>query len=192
MQNVPFKIDFSKLSVYLCGPIDNAEDGDGGKGWREKIVPKLLSLGFKEENIYNPCDKPINSKGLGNEGEFGICENFRLNKDWDGLIAYTKNFMSYDLRLVDKADIVIAKINAGERTVGSIQEIVVARNAHKPVYLIDKFSPHGTSSWLMALIGTVDRIFRNDDDLIYELNIFKNVGISKSKDLKDYLILYGN
>lgn len=185
-----YKIDYSKLSVYLCGPIDGTTDG--GKNWRITITPKLLNLGFKFENIFNPCNKPINSKGLNNEGEFGICEAFRRKQDWNGLIQYTKSFMAYDLRMVDKADIIIAKIDTGERTVGSIQEIVVARNAHKPVYLIDKFSPFGTSSWLMALIGTVDRVFKTDDALLDKLTSFNTVGISDSKDIKDYLILYDN
>lgn len=179
------KIDFSKVSVYLCGPMDYAKDA--GRGWRNEIIPELVKLGMHEDLIFNPCKKPLSHLGTSLSAEQELVSKFRKKKDWKGLSGIMRQIMHVDLRLVDKADVLIVNLTDSDKTTGTIHEIVVASLAHKPIYIIDERGKEHVSGWLYGLVGH-DRIFDSVKDVIKEL---KKVKIGKNlskKDQKQYLI----
>lgn len=177
--------DWDHFMVYLCGPMDFAKDL--GVGWRDTITDKLVQIGLSEKNILNPCRKPAVFGGKNLSEEQRLCNEYRAKKDWTGLSELMKKIMAVDLRLCDKADLIIANFSHCERTTGSIHEIVAARLQHKPVFLIDEQGLEHVSGWLFGLLGP-DRIFTSVDDVVEKIRRIKERGPISKKDIKDFLI----
>lgn len=171
--------------VYLCGPMDFAKDL--GIGWRDEITNKLLDIGIQEKNILNPCKKPAIFGGRNLSDEQRLCNEFRAKKDWVGLSKLMKKIMAVDLRMCDKADLIIANFSHCDRTTGSIHEIVSARNSHKPVFLIDEKGFKNVSGWLFGLLGP-NRIFESVDDAVDVLRRIIERGPVLEQDMKDFMI----
>lgn len=177
--------DWNSMVIYLCGPMDFAKDQ--GIGWREVATKQLLEIGFKPQNILNPCSKPAVFGGRNLSEEQKLCNEFRARKDWKGLTALVKKIMAVDLRMCDKADIILANFSHCERTTGSIHELVVCRQQHKPCYLVDEGGLDHVSGWLFALLGH-ERIFDNMPAAIEAIRRVKERGPISNKDNKDYQI----
>jgi nucleoside 2-deoxyribosyltransferase len=178
-------LEWDDVLIYLCGPMDYAHDG--GRGWREEITDKLIAIGFHDNQILNPTRKPITSAGHKMSDEVKLMNAYRELGDWQGLERLMKRIMSIDLRMVDKADIVIANLSFDVKTTGSIHEIVTARQQHKPVYVIDTNGYKHVSGWMMGLVG-YDRIHITMDDVIEDIRRIKEYGPQTIRDAKDFLI----
>ncbi len=97
--------DWEYFAVYLSGPIDFAPDGESS--WRDEWTDKLVNIGIKPKQIYNPCRKPLNGAqfNLDNEGE--LSRQCRAEKNWDQLDQILGQIMHVDLRLCDKSDLIL-------------------------------------------------------------------------------------
>ena len=186
MSNRLHELDWDHMQFYLCGPIDFAIDQ--GIGWREDVTDTLINeLDIKRHNILNPCDKPLSSVAIPLSKEQELLIKYRENEDWDGLTNLVSAFMKVDLRMVDKADVLICDISATDKLTGTIHEIVVARQQHKPVYVVDTRGKKQMSGWLMALVGH-KRCFNSMDKVIAELKMIKENGPLLPRDSKDFLV----
>ena len=185
MKNRTYGIDWDDVLIYLCGPMDYAQDG--GREWRDIITDELMDIGFTRHQILNPCQKPISSAGHNMSAEVEMMNAYRKLEDWEGLERLMKKIMNIDLRLVDKSDIVIVNISSDVRTTGSIHEIVQARQQHKPVYLIDTQGMGHVSGWMLALVGR-DRIYHSIDGVVESIRRIKKFGPQSARDAKDFLI----
>lgn len=85
--------------------MEHAEDN--GTEWRLSVTEELVELGFKRDNILNPCDKPFEmDQKFNNERE--LFSSYRKNKDFDGLCESVKKIAGNDLRCCDRSDLVVA------------------------------------------------------------------------------------
>ena len=185
MKNQTHGLDWDDVLIYLCGPMDYAQDG--GREWRDVMTEGLVDIGFDRTQILNPCQKPISSAGHNMSAEVEMMNAYREMEDWEGLERLMKKIMNIDLRLVDKSDIVIVNISSDVRTTGTIHEVVQARMQHKPVYLIDTQGMSHVSGWMLALVGR-DRIHHSLESVIEEIRRIKEYGPQSNRDAKDYLI----
>ena len=95
------------LRVYLSGPIEFALDG--GANWRDKVTADLVEVGFRPEHIFDPCRKMLPSgHPLDGMAEGAAIREARAAQDYENLCATMDVIVHYDLRLVDRSDLVIA------------------------------------------------------------------------------------
>jgi hypothetical protein len=161
---------------------------DGGIGWRTEVEHRLINeLGVKAYNVLNPCNKPLSSISMPLSDEKELCKAFRDNENWDGLCDLVSKFMKVDLRMVDKADVLICDISATDKLTGTIHEIVVARQQHKPVYVVDTRGKAQMSGWMLALVGH-QRCFDSMDKVFAQLSMIKEHGPQLPRDNKDFLV----
>jgi hypothetical protein len=100
--------DWEHFAVYLSGPMDFADDG--GKGWREEWTQRLVDIGMNPKQIYNPCRKPFHNAQFDLDDEHAIGQECRLKGDWERFYDVMGQIMHIDLRLVDKADIILVNM----------------------------------------------------------------------------------
>lgn len=131
--------------AYLSGPMDFVSNRATEKrcGWRVRMKAYLQSLGV---TVFDPWEKP-RVRGL---HEYGIEDTKTINRrdTWSfdatkkgskqraELAEYFWETMHIDLRMVDLSDFVVAYCPTNIYSVGTVHEIVVAREQHKPVLLV--------------------------------------------------------
>lgn len=99
--------DWEHMLLYLSGPMDFASDR--GSGWRVEITQRLVDIGIPAQRILDPCNKPAcASHKLANVDEGELMDKCRSAKDWDGLVRVMKTLAHFDLRMVDKSDVIVA------------------------------------------------------------------------------------
>jgi len=100
--------DWDYFSVYLSGPIDFGRET--AVSWREEITRRLIEIGFKPHQIFDPCKKPLGNApfNLDNEGE--IMHKHRSRREWSELMKIMSQIVHIDLRLVDKSDLIIVNL----------------------------------------------------------------------------------
>lgn len=111
--------DWDHFRVYLSGAIDFARDM--AKPWREQWTRDLVDMGFKPNQILDPCNKPLPDGlfDLDNEGE--IMAGLREAGDYEGLCDVMADIGHIDLRLVDKSDLML--VNFTKHSQKEIQSI---------------------------------------------------------------------
>jgi hypothetical protein len=149
-------IDFEHFYMYLAGPIDF--DPSGGTQWRVEWTDALAGLGFNRDLIMSPTLKPISNIGYDADNEAELIHAARQKQDWEEMERVVGEIMHIDLRMTDKADLILAKFpkdKNGNRvfTVGTVHEIVEARRQHKPVMVVWDGGKETASGWLMTLVG---------------------------------------
>lgn len=132
-------------TVYLSGPMDFVPDREKEKrvGWRTRVSEFLEKHGT---TVYDPWNKPGVSgfPHYGKEDEFTAKERERWTYDRAESGRRTRAELSetfwptvhIDLRMTDLADFVIAYCPTNIYSVGTVHEIAMARQQHKPVLLV--------------------------------------------------------
>lgn len=175
--------------VYLCGPIDF--DPEKSSIWRLEWTKGLIELGLPPTHILSPTKKPLAGVTFNLDNEAALCAEKRACQDWEGLVGIVSQIAHIDLRLVDKSDLILAHFpldNDGKRvfTVGTIHEIVVARQQRKPVYVVWEGGKATASGWLMWLVGH-QNIFGTFEELMKHLRDVANG--EAAYNAKDWLLL---
>lgn len=131
-----------KSRAYLSGPMDFVGSRILEKylGWRSIVTPILRALDIW---VLDPWNKPA-IRGHKNYGQEGIkhsstdyAKDFWTNAETRA--QFEQDFWAtvhIDLRMTDLSDFVIAFVPTNIYSVGTVHEIVMARNQHKPVMLI--------------------------------------------------------
>lgn len=117
-----------KQITYLIGPIDRCPDS--GITWRKEITPFLKNLGV---TVFNPNDKPflgMNNEDSNSRKAIDVLKKQRKLKEIRELYS---DIRTCDLRMVDKADFLIARIDTSIHMVGTYEEIVTANRQKKPI-----------------------------------------------------------
>jgi len=131
--------------VYLSGPMDFVASRKYEKehGWRTRISRFLKSKGV---TVFDPWEKPevigmpeygnedINTTDVRNEWDYGSSQK-SSNKRANCADSFWPT-MHIDLRMVDISDFIIAFCPTNIYSVGTVHEIVVARQQHKPVLFV--------------------------------------------------------
>ncbi|MHA1819855.1 MAG: hypothetical protein ACTSVC_05240, partial [Promethearchaeota archaeon] len=128
--------------VYLSGPMDFVGSRVIEKflGWRSILTPILKALKI---TVLDPWNKP-NIKGHKNYGREGILPSkSQYEKDFwtndETRARFETDFwetVHIDLRMCDLADFLIAFVPTNIYSVGTVHEIIVARNQLKPTLVI--------------------------------------------------------
>jgi hypothetical protein len=131
--------------VYLSGPMDFVASRKMEKehGWRARISRFLQKKGVV---VFDPWEKPdiVGMPEYGKEGvsTTKIRDNWTFGNresDCQQRAEIADEFwstMHIDLRMVDVSDFVIAYCPTNIYSVGTVHEIVVARQQHKPVLFV--------------------------------------------------------
>ena len=133
-------------AVYLSGPMDFVASREAEKtgGWRHFIRQILEPMGV---TVYDPWEKP-EVRGLHQYGTEDVGLPERIRNTWtfqpgiDGDRARAQcaqefwSSLHIDLRMVDKADFLIAFCPTNVYSVGTVHEIVTARVQRKPVLFV--------------------------------------------------------
>jgi len=141
--------------VYLSGPMDfvGSREKDREYGWRTRLSQVLKDL---KVVVFNPWEKPLVRWFYEYGRETKHLKDIKKTWDFDptrkGMRARTrcaKKFwetMHIDLRMVDLSDFLIAYCPTNVYSVGTVHEIVMASQQHKPVLFVSprmEFSPLG-------------------------------------------------
>jgi hypothetical protein len=129
--------------AYLSGPMDFVGSRVIEKylGWRAILTPVLQALGT---TVLDPWNKPAirgHGEDYGNEGVFqqknAYSEDFWVNPETRA--RFERDFwetVHIDLRMTDIADFLVAFVPTNIYSVGTVNEIVLARTQFKPVLLV--------------------------------------------------------
>jgi nucleoside 2-deoxyribosyltransferase len=144
------------MLVYLCGPIEFAEDG--GRLWRRKLAPFLRDqLGHR---VYDPAEDEM--KNLTEEE----AAHFREWKttDLDRFRRTVRKIIAFDLDLIEnRADYVICYWpSENAQSGGTSAELTVAHRKGIPVYLVTPVAVDQISGWMLACS---DQSFTSMEDL---------------------------
>lgn len=143
--------------VYLSGPMDFVASRAAEKkyGWRTRVSQFLMSYGV---TVFDPWNKP-QIRGLHEYGREDV-KSIEVRDKWTfdpgrkGIrsrgecAASFWETMHIDLRMVDISDFVIAYCPTNIYSVGTVHEIVMARQQRKPVLFV---SPPATFPTLKEL-----------------------------------------
>lgn len=130
--------------TYMVGPIDKCPNG--GVQWRKDLTPWL-----EEKNIVvlDPNNKPF--LGLPKEestirGEIQILKLERKFQEIKDKFGYIR---TCDLRMVDKADFIIARMDSSIPTCGSYEEIFWANRMKHPVLYWQTDGLENVPNWII-------------------------------------------
>ena len=133
--------------VYLSSPLECIVH-DTNNSWheqRQEVKRELKSrLGLL---VHDPYDDLEN--GQAHKDEIKAAKS---NRNFVKLNEIFHNTVRLDLRLVDRADILIAYVPNGVATVGTVHEIVNANNAKKPVFLVEGKDAINVPLWYYGFI----------------------------------------
>jgi len=131
--------------AYLSGPMDFVASRAEEKktGWRRRVGDFLRPFGV---TVFDPWSKPevrgLHEYGREDVGTVEAREEWTFEGTPDGTARRgecSKWFwetMHIDLRMVDVSDFVVACCPTNIYSVGTVHEIVVARQQHKPVLVV--------------------------------------------------------
>ncbi len=143
--------------VYLSGPMDFVASRAYEKkyGWRNRVGEFLAAMGV---TVFDPWIKPTirGFPGYGYEGETTTQERDKWTfaagaKGARARAACAEGFwpsLHIDLRMVDSSDFLVAYCPTNIYSVGTVHEILLAREQHKPVLFV---SPYVDFAALYAL-----------------------------------------
>jgi hypothetical protein len=175
--------------TYLGGPMDFAPDG--GFEWRSALTEKLIDIGFKRNHIFSPAKKPLTQSPFDLDNEAQIMRDLRKKRDWQGVCETMSMLAHIDLRLLDLSNVIIVHFPLDEdgrriNTYGTVHEIVVARQQHKPVLVVWEGGLETCSGWIMWLVGH-DNVFATFDELLEKMQNISNG--QETYDPKDWLLI---
>jgi hypothetical protein len=139
---------FGSLSgarVYLSGPMDfvGSREKEMKYGWRTRISWILKEMGI---TVFNPWEKPsvrwFYEYGRETKHVKELRRGWSFDPGKSGMKARAKcaekfwETMHIDLRMVDLSDFVVSYCPTSVYSVGTVHEIIVAREQHKPVLLV--------------------------------------------------------
>jgi len=148
---------------YLAGPIHDVLDD--GVTWRENLTPILQSMGIKVED---PTHKT--SSGYSEiDDDKDLFIQMAKERKFDELKEKFWPIVRKDLRMVDKADFIIAVYSPRVKMLGTIHELVVAQTQRKPILLFCSEEEAGEiNPWILTFVKK-GNFFTNWDDLVARL-----------------------
>jgi nucleoside 2-deoxyribosyltransferase len=178
----------TKPKVYLAGRM--GED-PRDRQWRLDITPFLIKLGFKVMNPY--LLEIIQLRGLrpGRLPEktpdgskvthwFDLFKFPQDTPEYRRAQKYMRAIIDYDLGLVEKADLIVARWSEGCKTgAGTHSELTYARKLRKMTYLVNEAK--NIPEWTQ---GCVNRIFSSMEELQkYLMEEYDNKDVDTSQEL---------
>jgi len=129
---------------YLSGSMEKAIDG--GVQWRQRITPRLQSMGI---GVIDPTNKPTGFTC--NESELRRIANEAKNcGDYKTVREMYKNIVHEDLRYTDLSNFMIVHLDMDMNLCGTMDEIFMHANQQKPVIIVCEKGLNHIPNWLFG------------------------------------------
>ena len=149
---------------YLSGAMEKAQDH--GVLWRKKFIRMSCETGLSIDYI-DPTNKPG-----GQNMRIGECHKIQNDLQRKGqfkeLKKYVSKYRHYDLRFVDLSDFIIVMVDPTIPQWGTSNEIYVAEEQHKPIFIICEGGLYDLPRWLFDVVP-LDRDFDSLNGAIEKL-----------------------
>ena len=152
--------NLNQMMCYSVGPIDRVPDA--GKEWRLELDSWLPSLGVTH---INPHNKPF--KGPQEDDSLREEINSLKKKGISGIAEIREKYShirTIDLRCVDLASFLIARIDPNNHMCGTYEEIFTANRQKKPILCHVVGGIENTPNWLAFTLPSWS-FFGSMDDL---------------------------
>ncbi len=153
------------LRCYLAGNIEGVTNAEATT-WR---TPARFALEERGAEVFDPMVKPEwldADEGL-DEKQHLI--DLRRQGRWEEFQIRMREIRRADLRAVNHADFVIARLAHNKFSVGTIEEIVTATREGKLVIVIIDQDPADVNPWLIDMVG-IEYIVRSFDEALAKLD----------------------
>ena len=139
----------NRLKNHTCYLVGSMDDGrEEGKVWRDNVQQFLESL---EVIVLNPYEKPLCKKthyeAMEDDEGFVYRQRLKAEERYDELSQSMKRVRAVDLRLVDKADFIVAFLDFTKIMTGTLEEISQANRQRKPVIIISSLPKKNLPDW---------------------------------------------
>lgn len=152
-----------KLISYLAGAIQDA--ADGGAAWREKLAPKLESMGIE---VLDPCKSEAN---MGQNGD--IVETKEMLDGWlasgnmDLFDKHMDQVIEDDIRAVRRSSFVICLVDLDYAHGGTWCELWEAVwHCKTPVYAVCYGPKSKWNHWMLRVVRRGGQVFENFSQLV--------------------------
>lgn len=162
----------NNTKVYLAGPIEYSADGKNGVVWRNEITPILHKMGVK---VYDPMCKPSWYPDWAKKVPSAYIKNV-VDNDNAGQAFHTLKFLErVCYRYAYDCDWMIVYLPR-EFTVGTIDELRVAVNCGKPIFVIcPDLIP---SSWALSMVADesnwTESFFKDMNSMLEHIRMINN------------------
>lgn len=140
------------IRVYLSGPMQYT--ADDGVGWRQKLTPELIKVGIDPNNILDPLSTRTGKLSVQDENK--RLKFYKETDNYEGVKEVSRTLIRHDLRMVDVSDCLVLGVESqnGEmpRTYGTVHEIIVAVEQHKPIFILSDLTWKEFPVWLIGLL----------------------------------------
>lgn len=147
---------------YTIGPLE-VGDFNSARSWREYAKEKLAPLGIK---ILSPLDKVL--KNYPQESETKNAELKQALKDgkYDYVHREMQEIRNRDLACCDVSTFLIAVLEPGIPSCGSIDEIITSKRLQKPVFLVvPELGYAGLALWMTSYFKP-EQVYKSLDEVI--------------------------
>lgn len=149
--------------VYISGPIEFDTNDD----WRTPLIRNLRDhFGMQ---IFDPLADSKQSKAP-------ELHAARERRDYEKMREIAHTFVHKDLGLVDRMDLIIARVPHKVPTIGTVHEIINSNNAKKPTLLVCPQGKHMVGLWYFGFIPHRHMFGSNEELFAYlqEVNEWKH------------------
>lgn len=123
----------SGTKIYTIGNLEYGSFKEA-ESWRDKVKEKLEPLNIK---ILSPLDNLFKTFTPESEGwNKKLKEMLKNSENWDFVHKETQKIRNRDLAMVDRSDFIICVLDITKPTYGTTDEIITAKKACKPVFLV--------------------------------------------------------
>ena len=132
--------------VYTCGALQFG-NFDNAVKWRQVLKDHFSPLGIK---VLSPMDEVFHNFPKESEMSFTEIKKLLAEGDHEEAHAKSKVLRNKDLAMIDNSTFIIAVLEPGIPTYGTIDEILTAKRAQKPVFLVINGGYKNIPVWLAS------------------------------------------
>lgn len=197
----------SYLKCYLIGAMEKTQDGDHGRGWRDRLRPELesrIDIAGNPIYVFDPTLMEAERTGYDVKEFHAQLENFIstgkkdkirefMDMIWRGKTTLYQNVKGKadiyhtlgDIDYVRHSNFIICLINEEDRPCGTYFEAGYAYERNVPIYLIQTMAlSKYNKSFLGWVLGSGGEIFPNQKQLLEYLDEKYKLKIKKVEEKK--------
>jgi nucleoside 2-deoxyribosyltransferase len=148
----------NKTKAYSVGPMEYGE----GSVWRNRAAEILNPIGI---TVLDPYKKPFDDAPVEDKDTHIKLHDLMESKDFDAVHSHMKKIRQLDLSMVDRADFIICYLDPKVPTYGSVEELAVAADIKRPVFIAIEGGKSKCPLWVMGMFphkyiyNSLDEVF---------------------------------
>lgn len=174
-------IENCKLRCYAIGSMESPAKNDGGKGWRDILIPKLNKRGIF---TFDPTREEIAKVGMTTKKFIKVVKEYQkdeardkfissMDKIWLGVnktIGKETVHVLGDVSYVENSNFLVWNWDEGDKPGGSVIEATIAWYRNIPIYLISTIEPENFNTSIYYFIlssgNRKGRHFQTQEDFL--------------------------